>query len=162
MAMLPEVLDAVVGADTHRDTNQGEHAYPSGAMIVTRSLGNHSAGHADALAWMFEHAPGPRTVVSIEGTRSYGARLARAVKAAGIPVIEAEQPSRQAPEARVNPTRSTGTWPCCPHSASARTNCSLHIRTETERPLDHPGFVGGRWFWKGSRAWQRPASIWWR
>ncbi|HEY0575977.1 MAG TPA: transposase, partial [Pseudonocardia sp.] len=94
--MLSEVVDAVIGADTHRDTNQVEIAYPSGAVIATRSFGNHSAGHADALAWVFEHAPGPRLVVSIEGTRSYGVGLARAAKAAGIAVIEAEQPSRKA------------------------------------------------------------------
>jgi transposase len=94
--MLSEVVDAVIGADTHRDTNQVEIAYPSGAVIATRSFGNHSAGHADALAWVFEHAPGPRLVVSIEGTRSYGVGLARAAKTAGIAVIEAEQPSRKA------------------------------------------------------------------
>ncbi|HEY2098846.1 MAG TPA: transposase [Pseudonocardia sp.] len=94
--MLSEVIDAVIGADTHRDTNQVEIAHPSGAVIATRSFGNHSAGHAEALAWVFEHAPGSSLVVSIEGTRSYGVGLARAAKAAGIPVIEAEQPSRKA------------------------------------------------------------------
>jgi transposase len=95
VAILPEVIDAVVGADTHRDTNQVEIAYPSGAVIATSSFGNDSAGHAEALAWTLEHAPGPRLVLSIEGTRSYGAGLARAAAAAGIPVIEAEQPTRK-------------------------------------------------------------------
>jgi transposase len=93
--MISEVTDAVMGADTHRDTNQVEIAYPSGAVIATGSFDNDSAGHAAALAWMFEHAPGPRLVVSIEGTRSYGTGLARAAKAVGLPVIEAEQPSRK-------------------------------------------------------------------
>ena len=95
MAMLSEVTDAVIGADTHRDKNQVEIAHPSGAVIATGSFGNDSAGHAAAVAWMFEHAPGPRLVVSIEGTRSYGAGLARAAKAVGLAVIEAEQPSRK-------------------------------------------------------------------
>jgi transposase len=95
VAMLPEVVDAVIGADTHRDTNQLEIARPSGAVIATRSFSNDSAGHAEALAWVFEHAPGPRLVMAIEGTRSYGAGLARAATAAGIPVIEAEQPTRK-------------------------------------------------------------------
>ena len=93
--MLPEVVDGVIGADTHRDTNQLEIAYSSGAVIATCSFSNDSAGHAEALAWIFEHAPGPRLVLSIEGTRSYGAGLARAANAAGITVIEAEQPTRQ-------------------------------------------------------------------
>ncbi|WP_445185045.1 IS110 family transposase [Pseudonocardia sp. Cha107L01] len=93
--MLSEVTDAVIGADTHRDTNQLEIAYPSGAVIATASFGNHNAGHAEALAWVFDHAPGPRLVVSIEGTRSYGVGLGRAAAAVGLPVIEAEQPRRK-------------------------------------------------------------------
>jgi transposase len=95
MAMLAETVDGIIGADTHRDNHQIEIAYPSGAPIATRSFSNDSAGHGEALAWVFEHAPGPRLVISIEGTRSYGAGLARAAAAAGIPVIEAEQPTRQ-------------------------------------------------------------------
>ena len=35
-------------------------------------------------------------VVSIEGTRSFGVGLARAVAAAGLTVIESEQPNRKA------------------------------------------------------------------
>jgi len=95
VAMLPEVVDAVIGCDTHRDTNHVEIAYPSGAVIATRSFSNDSAGHAEALAWMVAHAPGSRLVLSIEGTRSYGAGLARAAAAVGILVIEAEQPTRK-------------------------------------------------------------------
>ena len=44
---------------------------------------------------MVKHAPGPRLVISIEGTRSYGAGLARAAATAGLAVIEAEQPTRK-------------------------------------------------------------------
>ena len=95
MAMLAETVDGVIGADTHRDNHQIELALPTGAAIATRSFGNDSTGHAEALAWVFDHAPGPRLVMSIEGTRSYGAGLARAGAAAGIPVIEAEQPTRK-------------------------------------------------------------------
>jgi transposase len=94
--MLAEFVDAVIGADTHRDTHQLEIAYPSGAVIATHSFSNDSTGHAAVWAWVFEHAPGPRLVLSIEGTRSYGIGLARAATAAGIPVIEAEQPTRKA------------------------------------------------------------------
>ena len=94
MAMLAELIDGVIGADTHRDTHQVEIAHPNGAPIATRSISNDSAGYAEVLAWAFEHAPGPRLVLSIEGSRSYGAGLARAAAAAGITVIEAEQPTR--------------------------------------------------------------------
>ena len=92
--MLAEIVDAVIGVDTHRDFHQVEIAYPSGAVIATRSFSNDSVGHAQTLAWVFEHAPGPRLVISIEGTRSYGAGLARAAATAGLSVIEAEQPRR--------------------------------------------------------------------
>jgi len=87
-------VDGIIGVDTHRDFHQVEIAYPSGAMIATRSFSNDSVGYAQTLAWVFEHAPGPRLVLSIEGTRSYGAGLARAAATAGLPVIEAEQPRR--------------------------------------------------------------------
>ena len=95
MAMLAEMVDGVIGVDTHRDFNQVEIARPSGAVIATRTFTNDSAGHAEALAWIVEHTPGSRLVISIEGTRSYGAGLARAAATAGLAVIEAEQPTRK-------------------------------------------------------------------
>jgi len=94
VAMLAEVVDGVIGVDTHRDFNQVEIARSSGAVIASRRFTNDSTGHAEALAWIFAHAPGSRLVVSIEGTRSYGVGLARAAATAGLAVIEAEQPTR--------------------------------------------------------------------
>jgi transposase len=93
--MLAELIDAVIGVDTHRDTHHAEITYPSGASIATRSISNDSAGYTQLLTWILDQAPGPRLVLCIEGTRSYGAGLARAATAAGIPVIEAEQPTRK-------------------------------------------------------------------
>ena len=45
-------------------------------------------------SWILDHAPGPRLAISIEGTRSYGVGLARAAAAAGLVVLECEQPHR--------------------------------------------------------------------
>jgi hypothetical protein len=98
--MLAELIDAVVGVDTHRDTHQVEIAYPTGAPIATTAISNDSTGYAELLAWIFDHTPGPRLAVSIEGTRSYGVGLARAVAAAGLLVIECEQPNRKARRGR--------------------------------------------------------------
>lgn len=95
MPMLAELIDAVIGVDTHRDTHHAEIAYPTGAAITTNSISNDSAGYAQLLAWIADHAPGPRLVVCIEGTRSYGSGLARAATAAGLMVIECEQPTRK-------------------------------------------------------------------
>jgi hypothetical protein len=73
--MLTELVDAVVGVDTHRDTHEVEIAHPTGAVIATCQLSNDTSGYAELLAWILDHAPGPRLVVSIEGTRSYGVGL---------------------------------------------------------------------------------------
>src|SRR5438270_11262648 len=79
MPMLADIVDAVVGADTHRDTHELEIAHSTGAAIAAQSADNDTRGHADAVAWIAEHAPGPRVMVAIEGTRSYRAGLARAL-----------------------------------------------------------------------------------
>jgi transposase len=94
--MLADNVDAVIGVDTHRDTHHAEIAHPSGATIATCFIASTSAGYAQLLRWAREHAPGPRLVFCIEGTRSYGAGLARAATAAGLTVIECEQPARKA------------------------------------------------------------------
>ena len=60
-----------------------EIALPTGTPIGTRKISNTNSGFAELLAWIVDHAPGPRVVVSIEGTRSFGVGLARAVTAAG-------------------------------------------------------------------------------
>src|SRR3954447_21130092 len=94
--MLAELVDAVVGIDTHRDTHEAEIAHPTGMPIATCQVSNDSTGYAELLAWILDHTPGPRLAVSIEGSRSYGLPLARAVTAAGLLVIECEQPNRKA------------------------------------------------------------------
>jgi len=94
--MLAELLDAVVGVDTHRDTHQVEIALPNGAPIAVTTISNDTTGYAELLAWIVDHAPGPRLALSIEGTRSYGVGLARAATAVGLTVLECEQPNRKA------------------------------------------------------------------
>ena len=100
MPMLAELVDAVVGVDTHRDTHQVEIALPNGAPIAVTTISNDTTGYAELLAWIVDHAPGPRLAVSIEGTRSYGVGLARAAAAAGLVVLECEQPHRKARRGR--------------------------------------------------------------
>jgi transposase len=92
---LAELVDAVVGVDTHRDTHEAEIADSTGTPIATLTIGNDDAGFAELLRWISQHTPGPRVAVSVEGTRSYGLGLARALAAAGILVLECEQPHRR-------------------------------------------------------------------
>jgi hypothetical protein len=94
MTMVADVVDAVVGVDTHRDTHTAEIASPTASVIATTVISNSSAGYAELIDWIAQHAPGPRLIVAVEGTRSYGVGLARALTAAGMLVIECEQPAR--------------------------------------------------------------------
>jgi transposase len=95
MTMLAEVIDAVIGIDTHRDTHEVEIADRTGKPITTMQVGNDSAGFAQLLAAIATVVPGRRLAVCIEGSRGYGIGLARALAAAGLLVIEAEQPRRK-------------------------------------------------------------------
>src|SRR3954471_23960857 len=95
MLMLADTINAVVGGDTHRDSHALEIASPTGTPIATVEIDNDEPGFAQALAWIAAHAPGPNVVVALEGTRSYGIGLARAVQAAGLPVIEVVRPRRE-------------------------------------------------------------------
>ena len=83
MTMLAEVVDAVIGTGTHRDSHEVEIADAAGKPIVAMQASNDSAGFAQLLAAIAKVAPGPRVVVCIEGSRSYGIGLARALAAAG-------------------------------------------------------------------------------
>src|SRR5438552_11748112 len=94
MPGLADVVDVVVGGDTHRDTHALTMITPTGVAIATLSIGNDADGFAEAIAWIGEHAPGPRIAVALEGTRSYGIGLALALQVAGLAVVEIERPRR--------------------------------------------------------------------
>jgi transposase len=93
--MVAEVVDAVIGVDTHRDSHEVEIADPRGTPIATLRISNDSGGFTQLLTAIAEVALGPRVAVSIEGSRSYGIGLARALAAAGLLVLECEQPARR-------------------------------------------------------------------
>jgi transposase len=91
MTMLAEVVDAVIGIDTHRDTHEVEIADAAGRPIAAMQVSNNSGGFTQLLAAIADLVPGPRVAVCIEGSRSYGIGLARVLAAAGLLVIECEQ-----------------------------------------------------------------------
>jgi transposase len=94
MPMVAEVVDAVVGGDTHRDSHALEMLTATGVVLATLTVDNDEAGYAEAVRWIGQHCPGPRLLIGLEGTRSYGIGLARAVQAAGLSVVEVERPRR--------------------------------------------------------------------
>ena len=52
MPIVAELVDAVVGGDTHRDTHTLEMVTPSGVTISTITVDNDDAGFADVVAWI--------------------------------------------------------------------------------------------------------------
>jgi len=91
---VPPLWDAFVGGDTHRDTHQLEMLSGIGTVISVITIENDADGYEQAIAWITEHAPGPRVLIGLEGTRSYGVGLSRALQVAGLQVVEVEQPSK--------------------------------------------------------------------
>jgi transposase len=69
------------------------------------SVRNDSTGFAELLAWIVDHAPGPRLVVSIEGSRSYGVGLSRVLAGAGLQVsLRPRSPRGRNGAGRASPT----------------------------------------------------------
>ena len=137
MPMLADLIDAVVGVDTHRDTHQVEIALPNGAPIAVTTISNDTTGYAQLLARIVEHAPGPRVVVSIEGTRSYGVGTASGWPAPPPRPVwscsNANSPIAKPAAERASPTPSTPTWPSCPRCAWTPSGCPPRARTGTAK-----------------------------
>jgi transposase len=95
MTRVADVADAVIGGDTHSGSHTLEMLSPTGVVIATTVVANNHRGCAATLAFIAEHAPGPRIVVGLEGSRSYGIGLSRALAAAGLPVVEVDQPGKK-------------------------------------------------------------------
>jgi transposase len=93
---LADVIDTVIGVDTHRDTHTLAACGPAGVAVASVQVDNDEAGYAAAVAFVAAQAAGPRVAVAVEGTRSYGIGLTRALTAAGLAVVEVERPQRTA------------------------------------------------------------------
>jgi transposase len=101
--MLAEEVDAVIGGDTHRDSHALEMTSACGATISTLAVSNDAGGFGAAIGWIVDNAPGPRLVVGLEGTRSYGVGLCRALQQAGFLVVEVERPRRDRRRGKSDP-----------------------------------------------------------
>jgi transposase len=75
---LADVVDTVVGVDTHRDTHTLAACSPAGAQVAAVRVDNDEAGYAAAVEFVAAYAAGPRVVVAVEG------------------VVEVERPQRAA------------------------------------------------------------------
>lgn len=143
MTLVADVVDAVVGGDTHRDTHALEICAPSGARIASVEIDNDDAGFEQALQWIVEHAPGPRVVVGLEGTRSYGVGLTRAVRRRVLSSLRWNA-RRGRPGAVVSPIRSTRIWPRCTPWDWTALGCRHLARTANVKHYESCSALDGR------------------
>ena len=92
--MVADVVDYVVGVDTHRD----EHvlavvAGPAGAVVARRRVSANGRGYEQALHFAERYASGAR-LWAVEGAGHYGAGLTRYLSQRGEAVLEAGRSPR--------------------------------------------------------------------
>ena len=81
------------GVDTHLELNVAAAMDALGGLLGVAQFPTTVSGHGELLAWL--QGFGPVALVGIEGTSSYGAGLARHLRAAGVEVVEVDRPNRQ-------------------------------------------------------------------
>jgi transposase len=85
-------VEAVLGADTHKDFHVAALVSVLGVLLAWRRFPTTAQGYRQMLAWA-----GARAVVhraGVEGSHSYGAGLTRHLQAAGLQVIEVNRPDK--------------------------------------------------------------------
>jgi transposase len=93
--MLCDLVDHVIGVDTHRDSHSSAIVtVAGGGVIETTTATADRDGYEALLCWAAEHTEPSERVWAIEGTGSYGAGLTRHLEAEGEWVIEVERPAR--------------------------------------------------------------------
>jgi hypothetical protein len=95
MAMLAEVVELVIGVDTHKETHTAAVvAAATGAVIAQATVTATPAGYQQLLRLADRHDG--RRVWAIEGTGGYGAGLTRFLHGHAEQVVELDRPKRAA------------------------------------------------------------------
>jgi len=97
--MLAELVDGVIGVDTHRDTLAAAALSSVGGVLAQTAVRADAAGYQTLLGFADTYLPG-RRCWAVEGAGSYGAGLAARLRSAGEQLVEAGRPKR--------PPRRTG------------------------------------------------------
>jgi transposase len=82
------------GVDTHLDVHVAAALDDIGGLLGVDSFEASPAGNDKLLGWL--RSFGTVAQVGVEGTGSYGASLARSLRAASVKVVEVDRPNRQA------------------------------------------------------------------
>jgi transposase len=87
--------EVVLGVDTHKDLHAAAVINPLGVLLSSEMFPATAAGYRALLAWAGRFGTVRRA--GVECTGSYGAALARHLRAAGVKVIEVNQPEGHPP-----------------------------------------------------------------
>jgi transposase len=88
-----EPVRVIVGVDTHRDAHVAVALDHLGRRLDELEIPTTPAGYQALVDWA--EGFGEIDTVGVEGTNSYGAGLTRALRAAGVAVLEVVRPNRQ-------------------------------------------------------------------
>src|SRR5262245_29157368 len=84
--------EVILGVDTHKDVHVAAVITALGTLLASRSFPTTAAGYRKLLEWAGSF--GTLRRAGVECTGSYGAALARHLRAAGIEVVEVNQPDK--------------------------------------------------------------------
>jgi transposase len=97
-------VEVILGVDTHLDFHVAVAIDHLGRRLGESSVPTTAKGYEKLLCWA--EGFGPLRCAGVEGTSSYGAGLARHLRACGIEVLEVERPKRQRRSSRRNLQKS--------------------------------------------------------
>jgi len=128
MTIVADLFRFVVGVDTHAATHTYTILDAAGRMIDQQQFPTSPAGLARAIDWIGRRTDGDldATLVTVEGTGTYGAVLAAHLATAGYRVVEAPTPRRD---------RATGKNDALDSLTAARSTLSMR----TDRLRDRRG-----------------------
>jgi hypothetical protein len=93
--MLAELVDGVIGVDTHRDTLAAAAVTSLGGVLAQTTTSADAAGYQQLLGFAAAYLPG-RRCWAVEGAGSFGAGLTVFMQQHGERVVEVGRPKRPA------------------------------------------------------------------
>ncbi len=91
-SMTAVAVPVTVGVDTHLDVHVAAVVDQAGRLLATQAFPASTRGYVALVTWAERLGPVQR--VGVEGTGTYGAGLARFVRAYGLEVVEVDRPDR--------------------------------------------------------------------
>jgi transposase len=95
MAMLAELVDGVIGVDSHRDTLTAAAVRNLGGVLAQLTTSADAAGYQHLVGFACSTVPG-RRVWAVEAVGSFGAGLAGFLQQRGAHLLEVGRPKRPA------------------------------------------------------------------